>query len=119
MLLPLLLQSALIDLSAAAAAISLSSIADADVDRSTAVVAAAGDSESGLIGLRIQIDRSIDQLTLFRCCCNQRLLVIRLLSSIAHADAPAVATDRSTAVIGVVAVVVAVAVAVVVADAEL
>ena len=36
-------------------------------------------------------------LLLFRCC-DQRLLLIKLISSIA-ADAPAVATDRSAAVV--------------------
>ena len=43
----------------------------------------------------------------FRCCCNQRL--IELLSSIADADADAVAADRSTAVVAAVVVVVVVA----------
>ena len=38
---------------------------------------------------------------LFRCCCNQRLLIKKLLSSIA--DAPA--ADRSTAVVAATVVV--------------
>ena len=41
-------------------------------------------------------------LVLFRCC-NQRLLV-KLLSSIAHADAPTVAADQSTVVVAVAVV---------------
>ena len=36
-------------------------------------------------------------LLLFRCCCNQRLL-IKLLSSNANTDAPAIAGDRSTVI---------------------
>ena len=48
---------------------------------------------------------SINRSTLFRCCCcNQRLLIKLLSSSIAHTDArPAVAAYRSNAFIAVVA----------------
>ena len=89
----------------------LSSISDADAfavaaDRSTAVVAAAGVKRIKLSGMLLHATdpelNNPDHRLLFRCCCccNQRLL-IELLSFIA--DAPAVATDRSTAVVAVVA----------------
>ena len=64
----------------------------------------------GSIGFVVVLIDPIDQLTLFRCCrCNQHVLT-KLPSSIAPADAPAVAADQPTVVI---------VVAVTVADTEL
>ena len=47
--------------------------------------------------------RCFYRLSLFRCCCYNQRLLIKLVSSIAHADAPA--TDRFTVVIAAAGVV--------------
>ena len=45
---------------------------------------------------------SIDRSRFFPRCCNQRLLLIKILSSIAHADAPDAAADQCTAVVAAI-----------------